>query len=73
MLAVALVCARATHPQDLAGWRFWDISDGMAESYTSGVVETTEGTLIVSWPHPVTRTTNIATNQYVIPNLYLRI
>jgi hypothetical protein len=38
-----------------------------------GTVETTEGTLIVSWPHPVTRTTNIATNQYVIPNLYLRI
>jgi len=38
----------------------------------AGIVDTTEGTVIVSWPHPAAKTTNRAASQYVIPNLYLR-
>jgi hypothetical protein len=38
----------------------------------AGIVDTTVGTLTVSWPHPVARTTNRAASQYVTPNLYLR-
>jgi diguanylate cyclase (GGDEF)-like protein len=43
-LALALVIAGAARSQELPGWRFWDTSDGMAESYTSAVVETRDGT-----------------------------
>jgi hypothetical protein len=39
----------------------------------AGIVDTTDGTVTTSWPHPVTKTTNRAANQYVIPDLYLRI
>jgi hypothetical protein len=39
----------------------------------AGTVDTTEGTLTVSSPHPATKTTNRAASQYVIPNLNLRI
>jgi hypothetical protein len=39
----------------------------------AGIVDTTDGTVTVSWPHPATKTTNRAASQYVIPNLYLRI
>jgi hypothetical protein len=39
----------------------------------AGTVDTTEGTVTVSWPHPATKTTNRAASQYVIPNLILRI
>jgi hypothetical protein len=39
----------------------------------AGTVDTTEGTVTVSWPHPATKTTNKAASQYVIPNLILRI
>ena len=39
----------------------------------AGTVDTTEGTVTVSWPHPAINTTNRAAIQYVIPNLYLRI
>jgi hypothetical protein len=39
----------------------------------AGTVDTTEGTVTVSWPQPATKTTNKAASQYVIPNLILRI
>jgi hypothetical protein len=39
----------------------------------AGTVDTTDGTVTVSWPHPVTKTTKTAASQYLIPNLNLRI
>jgi len=30
-------------PQSLPGWRFWDSTDGLSESYTSGTVRTRHG------------------------------
>jgi hypothetical protein len=38
----------------------------------AGTVDTIEGTITVSWPHPATNTTNSDASQYVIPILYLR-
>jgi hypothetical protein len=39
----------------------------------AGMVDTTEGTVTVSWPHPAMKTTNKDARKLVIPNLYLRI
>ena len=39
----------------------------------AGIVDTTAGTVTVSWPHPATNMTNRAASQYVITTLYLRI
>jgi hypothetical protein len=39
----------------------------------AGTVDTTEGTMTVSSPHPVTKTTKRAASQNVIPILNLRI
>jgi hypothetical protein len=39
----------------------------------AGMVDTTEGTVTVSWPQPAIKTTSKAANEYVIPNLILRI
>ena len=38
-----------------------------------GIVDTTEGTVATSRPHPVTKSTKNAASEYVVPNLYLRI
>jgi hypothetical protein len=39
----------------------------------AGTVNTTDGTITVSWPHPATKITDRIANQYPIPNLVLRI
>jgi hypothetical protein len=39
----------------------------------AGIVDTTVGTVTVSWPHPATKTTDRTASQYVMPNLNLRI
>jgi hypothetical protein len=39
----------------------------------AGMVDTTEGTVTVSWPHPAMKTTSNAASEYIIPNLILRI
>jgi hypothetical protein len=38
----------------------------------AGIVDTTDGTVTTSCPHPVIKTANRAASQYVTPNLYLR-
>jgi diguanylate cyclase (GGDEF)-like protein len=43
-LTLAVISMGAAHAQTLPGWRFWDSSDGMAETYTSAIIETDRGT-----------------------------
>jgi hypothetical protein len=38
----------------------------------AGIVDTTEGTLTVSWPQPAMKTANKTDSPYVMPNLTLR-
>lgn len=40
---LTLLFAWVACPQDSPGWRFWDNTDGMAESYTSSVLGTSHG------------------------------
>jgi hypothetical protein len=39
----------------------------------AGIVDTTEGTVTVSWPQPATKMTDRTASQYVKPNLFVRI
>jgi diguanylate cyclase (GGDEF)-like protein len=41
---LAVISMGAVDSQTLAGWSFWDVTDGMTETYTSGVIETGRGT-----------------------------
>jgi diguanylate cyclase (GGDEF)-like protein len=40
---LALLLAEVLRPQVTPEWRFWDVSDGMAESYSTGVVGSSHG------------------------------
>ena len=49
------------------------VSIATAVAPLAGMVDTTEGTVTVSCPHPAMKTTNRDAKKHVIPTLYLRI
>ena len=60
---LTLLFAGVAWPQVSPGWRFWDITDGMAESYTSSVVGTSHG---VWFKHGHTAMNLLDGNQFIL-------
>jgi len=50
-----------------------DVSTATFVAPLAGVVDTTDGAVTVSWPHPATKMTVRTASQHMTPNLILRI